>query len=196
MKTPNIMKHRSNGLEAMSIPDYLFNEKGIILLDDEIDFDSANSIKYQLMYLDDRDDLDVITIMINSPGGMISAGKIICDAMKLCKKKIRTIAAGPVASMATVVYLLGDEREMYPSGTLMIHNPLYYLDKAHLEMDKVSELLKDAQKNREALLDLMLSTNDLSIDRKQLGDFMDEEKTFELEEALKYGLVTTDQVDL
>ncbi len=96
----------------------------IIFLGVPIDNDVANIIQAQLLFLQSVDDSADISIYINSPGGVVSAGLGIYDTMKLVKPKVNTICTGMAASMASVLLCAGHERSILPHAKVMIHQPL------------------------------------------------------------------------
>lgn len=69
-----------------------------------------------------------VTMVIDSPGGDVSAGDLIVSAMQLSKNPIHTICIGTCASMAAFVFEFGAERTMWPRATLMFHQPHYSLE--------------------------------------------------------------------
>jgi ATP-dependent Clp protease, protease subunit len=64
---------------------------------------------------------DTIQIIINSPGGYTDAGWAFIDMMEFVKNPITTIAVGEIASMATSIFIAGDQRVMSPNSIAMIH---------------------------------------------------------------------------
>ena len=64
---------------------------------------------------------DTIQILINSPGGYTDAGWAFIDMMEFVKNEIKTIAIGEIASMATSIFIAGDQRIMSPNSVAMIH---------------------------------------------------------------------------
>jgi len=64
---------------------------------------------------------ETIQIIINSPGGYTDAGWAFIDMMEFVKNDITTIAVGEIASMATSIFIAGDQRIMAPNSVAMIH---------------------------------------------------------------------------
>ena len=95
-----------------------------IFLVGEINDEMAASIISQLLYLDSAE-TGPITLYINSPGGMVSAGLAIYDTMRSLRNDIRTICVGNAASMAAVILSGGkiSERYILPHAAVMIHQP-------------------------------------------------------------------------
>jgi ATP-dependent Clp protease protease subunit len=75
----------------------------------------------QLIILDSINN-DPIHLFINSPGGNVDDGFALIDIMKQCKSKIVTYAQGCVASMATLIFISGNERVCYKHSIFMFHD--------------------------------------------------------------------------
>jgi ATP-dependent Clp protease protease subunit len=86
---------------------------------DENEFSSDNLISF----LDSNQSATDLTIRIKSPGGSVREGWTIHDLLKNSGKKIKTIAEGELYSIATVIFLAGSEREMFPNADGLIHMP-------------------------------------------------------------------------
>jgi ATP-dependent Clp protease protease subunit len=120
---PSIIEERKMNVAIMDVFSRLMMDR-IIFLGVPIDNDVANIIQAQLLFLQSVDDSADISIYINSPGGVVSAGLGIYDTMKLVKPKVNTICTGMAASMASVLLCAGHERSILPHAKVMIHQPL------------------------------------------------------------------------
>nr|XP_043617470.1 ATP-dependent Clp protease proteolytic subunit 3, chloroplastic [Erigeron canadensis] len=98
----------------------------IVFLGSQVDDMSADFIISQLLFLDAEDDKKDIKLFINSPGGSVTAGMGIYDAMKLCKADISTICVGLAASMGAFLLACGSKGKRFcmPNSRVMIHQPL------------------------------------------------------------------------
>ncbi|KAK9066936.1 hypothetical protein SSX86_014260 [Deinandra increscens subsp. villosa] len=98
----------------------------IVFLGSQVDDMSADFIISQLLFLDAEDDKKDIKLFINSPGGSVTAGMGIYDAMKLCKADISTICIGLAASMGAFLLATGTKGKRFcmPNSKVMIHQPL------------------------------------------------------------------------
>lgn len=119
-----ITKADRSGKDSYDLTSYLFAEKRKIQLLEKIDCINAMTIAYQLEYLDSIGD-DNIHLYINSPGGSVSAGLAIVDAINRCKCDVVTICTGISASMAAVIASCGTKGKRYitPFAEIMIHQP-------------------------------------------------------------------------
>ncbi|KAL3526992.1 hypothetical protein ACH5RR_011648 [Cinchona calisaya] len=98
----------------------------IIFLGSQIDDATADFVISQLLFLDAEDQKKDIRLFINSPGGSVTAGMGIYDAMKLCKAEVSTICMGLAASMGAFLLASGSKGKRFcmPNARVMIHQPL------------------------------------------------------------------------
>ncbi|GAU32772.1 hypothetical protein TSUD_323410 [Trifolium subterraneum] len=98
----------------------------IVFLGSQVDDMTADFIISQLLFLDADDPKKDIKLFISSPGGSVTAGMGIYDAMKLCKADISTVCFGLAASMGAFLLASGTKGKRYcmPNSKVMIHQPL------------------------------------------------------------------------
>lgn len=121
---PTIIEKEINGERCYDIYSRLLKDR-IIILNGEINDQTANVIVAQLLYLDSQNHED-ISLYINSPGGSITSGMAIYDTMNFIKSKVSTICIGIAASMAAFLLSSGEKgkRLALPNAEVMIHQPL------------------------------------------------------------------------
>lgn len=97
----------------------------IIVLDTVIEDWTATMITSQLLFLEQENPWQEIALYINSPGGLISAGLAIYDAMQFISCPVATLCMGQAASMAAVLLAAGapGRRFALPHSRIMIHQP-------------------------------------------------------------------------
>lgn len=90
--------------------------------------DSANILIAQLLYLDSEDPGKDISLYINSPGGMVTAGLAVYDTMQFIKSPVTTICMGMAMSFGAVLLAAGQKGKRYAltHSRIMIHQPLIY----------------------------------------------------------------------
>ncbi|CAI5949272.1 unnamed protein product [Closterium sp. NIES-64] len=112
-------------LQDMDPASILLSQR-IIFLGTQVDDFSADLIISQLLLLDSQDPTRDIKLLINSPGGSVTAGMGIYDAMKLCRADISTICFGLAASMGAFLLATGAKGKRFcmPNARVMIHQPL------------------------------------------------------------------------
>jgi ATP-dependent Clp protease protease subunit len=122
---PTVIEKSSLGERAYDIYSRLLKDR-IILLGSEIDDDVANVVVAQLLFLESQDTSKDITLYINSPGGSVTAGLAIYDAMQYVKPDVSTICIGMAASMGAFLLAGGAEKKRFalPNAEVMIHQVL------------------------------------------------------------------------
>lgn len=126
-----------------------------------------------------------INVYINSYGGEVAEGLAIYNALKRHTAKVTTICDGFACSIASVIFMAGDERVMNGSSLLMIHNPWTYTAGNAEELRKeADDLDKIAEASYSAYLD------SVNIDRDQLKELLDAETWLTPAEALEMGFAT------
>ena len=127
----NAAKKAEKEQEKEQMPDFMkkaeeyFSNNRKIFLWNQVDDESAGKIVKQLLYLDSLSHDDII-FFINSPGGVISSGLAIYDAMNAIESDVVTVCCGQAASMGAVLLTAGAKGKRYawPSARIMIHQPL------------------------------------------------------------------------
>jgi ATP-dependent Clp protease protease subunit len=107
-------------------PATMLLQQRILFLGSQVDDFSADVIISQMLLLDAQDPTKDIKLFINSPGGSVTAGMGIYDAMKLCKADVSTVCFGLAASMGAFLLAAGSKGKRYcmPNARVMIHQPL------------------------------------------------------------------------
>ena len=122
---PYVIEQTGRGERSYDIFSRLLNDR-IIMLNDQVDDESASVIIAQLLYLEGQDPDKDISFYINSPGGSVSAGLAIYDTMQYIKCDVSTICMGMAASMGAFLLSSGakGKRLALPNSEIMIHQPL------------------------------------------------------------------------
>lgn len=89
-----------------------------------VDAESCATVIRGLLYLQHQDPEAPVTLYINSPGGEVQNGLALYDVMRAVSCTIRTVCLGVAASMAALLFIAADEREVLPHSRIMIHDPL------------------------------------------------------------------------
>jgi ATP-dependent Clp protease protease subunit len=122
MLVPMVIESSSRGERAYDIYSRLLKER-IIFLGDVIEDHLANLVIAQLLFLESEDPEKDISLYINSPGGVVTAGLAIYDTMQYLRAPVSTICIGMAASMAAVLLAAGAKGKRYalPHSRIMIH---------------------------------------------------------------------------
>ena len=124
LMTPNIIKESSEGTTYCPIQDELFSRHRSVEVVGEITRESVYSLILQLRYLHHADPEKKISMYINSPGGSVTDGLALYDVMKGISCPVRTVCVGMAASMGSLLFAAGNERDILPHAKVMIHDPL------------------------------------------------------------------------
>lgn len=122
---PMVIEQSGRGERAYDIYSRLLKER-IIFLVGEIDTHMANLIVAQLLFLESENPDKDISIYINSPGGLVTAGLAIYDTMQFIKPDVSTLCIGQAASAAALLLASGSKGKRFclPNATVMIHQVL------------------------------------------------------------------------
>lgn len=142
----------------------------------------ALSFAYDLEQLGEVDSIDVY---INSYGGSVSQGFSIYNQLRNHPAKVRTICNGFACSIASVIFLAGDERIMQGPSLLMIHNPWTMSCGNANELRKTAD---DLDKMGQVSVDLYCQITGL--DESTIKEMMDKETWLSASDALELGFAT------
>ena len=181
---PIVIEQTSKGERSYDIFSRLLKDR-IIMLEGTIRDGTASILCAQLLFLESQNSKKDITLYINSPGGLITAGMAIYDTMQYVRSDIQTIVVGQAASMGSLLASAGTKgkRFMLPHSRHMIHQPLGGTRGQATDIEIHAreilrwkdELTKIYEKNTGQLLD-------------KLKADMERDKFMTSEEAVKYGL--------
>ncbi|MFA5130097.1 MAG: ATP-dependent Clp endopeptidase proteolytic subunit ClpP [Patescibacteria group bacterium] len=122
---PTVIEKTNMGERAYDIYSRLLKDR-IIMLGGPIVDEVANVIVAQILFLESQDKTKDIKIYVNSPGGSVTAGLAIYDAMQHVSCDVSTICMGMAASMGAIILAGGAKGKRYalPNAEIMIHQPL------------------------------------------------------------------------
>ncbi len=122
---PMVIEQTSRGERSYDIYSRLLKERIIFLLG-EVEDHMANLVVAQLLFLESENPEKDISLYINSPGGVVTAGLAIYDTMQFIKPDVSTLCIGQAASAAALLLCAGAHGKRYclPNSRVMIHQPL------------------------------------------------------------------------
>ncbi len=125
MLVPIVVEQTGRGERSYDIYSRLLQDR-IIILGSPIDDNVASVVVAQLLFLQAQDAQKDISIYINSPGGVVTAGLAIYDTMQFISCDVATYCIGQAASMAAVLLAAGTKGKRFalPNSRIMIHQPL------------------------------------------------------------------------
>uniref|UniRef100_A0A383WNM1 ATP-dependent Clp protease proteolytic subunit n=1 Tax=Tetradesmus obliquus TaxID=3088 RepID=A0A383WNM1_TETOB len=122
---PYVIETSSRGERAYDIYSRLLKER-IVCLNGPIDDTTSAVVVAQLLYLESQHPEQKVSMYINSPGGVVTAGLAIYDTMQYVRCPISTLCVGQAASMASLLLAAGEpgERACLPNARIMVHQPI------------------------------------------------------------------------
>ena len=122
---PIVVEQSARGERAYDIYSRLLKDRVIFLIG-EIEQHMANLVIAQLLFLESENPDKDISLYINSPGGVVSAGLAIYDTIQFIKPDVSTLCIGMAASAAALLLASGAAGKRYclPNATVMIHQVL------------------------------------------------------------------------
>ena len=167
------------------IDERLLRER-IIWLEGEVRDDNSNRIAKQLQVLAADDPAKDITLYINSPGGSISAGMVIYDAMQLIPNDVATVSMGLAASMGQFLLCAGaaGKRSATPNARIMMHQPLGGLGGTASDIKIQAEQMLFIKKR---MAELIASHTGQTLE--QIESDSDRDRWFTADEAADYGII-------
>lgn len=159
----------------------------IIRLTKAVDTETSEKIVEQLLKLDAISSKKDIVFYINSPGGAVSDGMAIYDAMQMVKSDVKTICLGRCSSMAAILLSGGTKGKRYitPNSEVMIH------EVSTFNCGKIGDVkisYEHSNALNERIIKILADNTGKDIDQIR-QDIQPKDKWFNAEEALEYGLV-------
>ena len=121
---PMVVEQSSRGERAYDIYSRLLKER-IVFVVGPINDSVASLVTAQLLYLESEDPKKEISLYINTPGGLVTAGLGIYDTMQYVKPDISTLCIGQAASMGSFLLAAGTKGKRFslPNSRIMVHQP-------------------------------------------------------------------------
>jgi ATP-dependent Clp protease, protease subunit len=121
---PMVVEQTNRGERAYDIYSRLLRDN-IIFIGTPIDDNVANLVTAQLLFLEAEDPEKDVSLYINSPGGVVTAGMAIYDTMQFIRPDVATICIGQAASIAALLMASGTPGKRYalPNARVLIHQP-------------------------------------------------------------------------
>jgi ATP-dependent Clp protease protease subunit len=156
------------------------------MLTEEVNNTTASLVVAQLLYLEGQDPNKDISLYINSPGGVVTAGLSIYDTMQYIKCDVSTICMGMAASMGSFLLAAGTKGKRYslPNSEIMIHQP------SGGAQGQATDILIHAnhiQKTKERLNTILAERTGQSLET--IARDTERDNFMSAQEALEYGLI-------
>ena len=184
---PMVVESTSKGERAFDIYSRLLKER-IVMLNGPVEDYMSNLIVAQFLFLESENTEKDISLFINSPGGVVTAGMAIYDVMQFVKCDVATYVMGQACSMGSLLATSGakGKRFMLPNARHMIHQPSGGARGQATDMAiQVEEILN----MKKSLTDIYVKHNSKGKSFEQLTADMERDKFMSAQEALEYGLI-------
>lgn len=184
---PMVIESTSKGERAFDIYSRLLKER-IIMLNGPIEDHMANLVVAQLLFLESENPDKDISLFINSPGGVVTAGMSIYDTMQFIRPDVATYVMGQACSMGSLLAQAGaaGKRHMLPNARHMIHQPSGGARGQATDIQIQAEEILKMKKN---LTEIYVKHNSKGKTFAQFSADMERDKFMSAQEALDYGLV-------
>ena len=187
MLVPVVVESTSKGERSYDIYSRLLKER-IVMLNGEVEDHMANLVVAQLLFLESEDPNKDISLFINSPGGVVTAGMSIYDTMQFIKPSVATYVMGQACSMGSLLAQAGapGKRFMLPNARHMIHQPS---GGARGQATDIQIQAREIQKMKENLTMIYVKHNSKGKTYEEFAADMERDFFMSAEEALSYGLI-------
>ncbi|MGH8373605.1 MAG: ATP-dependent Clp endopeptidase proteolytic subunit ClpP [Gammaproteobacteria bacterium] len=182
---PIVVEQTARGERSYDIYSRLLKERVVFIVGAIDDF-VANVVVAQLLFLESENPDKDISVYINSPGGVVTAGLAIYDTMQFVKPDVSTICVGQAASMGSLLLAGGAKGKRYslPHSRIMIHQPH---GGAQGQASDIEIQAKEILYLRERLNEIFVKHTGQSMD--QILKDTDRDRFMSGQEAVSYGLI-------
>ena len=182
---PMVVEQSNRGERAYDIFSRLLKER-IIFITGPIDDSVATIVTAQLLFLEAENPKKEISLYINSPGGVVTAGMAIYDTMQFIRPPVSTLCIGQAASMGSLLLAAGENGMRYclPHSRVMVHQP----------SGGFSGQASDIERHAEDIIKIKKRLNDLYVNHtgqsyNTIEKTLDRDYFMDSEEAKKFGIV-------
>ena len=182
---PIVVEQTARGERSYDIYSRLLKER-VVFIVGPIDDYMANVVVAQLLFLESENPDKDISVYINSPGGVVTAGLAIYDTMQFVKPDVSTICVGQAASAAALLLAGGAKGKRYclPHSRIMIHQPH---GGAQGQASDIEIQAREILYLRERLNDIFVKHTGQTVE--QIQKDTDRDRFMSGEEGVKYGLI-------
>ncbi len=185
-REPSIIKKSKDGrVAAVDMASELLNSR-VLLLEGEVNDVTCNGLIKSMLVLEHQSATEPISLIINSPGGSVTAGMAIYDTMQYIKCDVSTICLGMAASMGAFLLAGGTKGKRFalPNSTIMIHQPSGGAQGQATEIQIVADHIA---KTKRTLNEILAANTGQPLEVVEKDT--DRDNYMSAEEALAYGLI-------
>lgn len=184
---PYVVERTGQGERSYDIYSRLLKER-VVFLNGPVDDQVSASVCAQLLFLEAEDPEADITLQINSPGGVVTAGMAMYDTMRYIKPDVSTIVVGQACSMGSLLANAGapGKRYMLPNARHMVHQPS---GGAQGMASDIEISYKEIQRIKRELTEIYVKHNSKGKTYEDFEGIMDRDTFLSASEALDWGLI-------
>jgi ATP-dependent Clp protease protease subunit len=192
---PTVIETEARGERAYDIYSRLLKDR-IVMLDEDVNEHSASILVAQLLFLESQGNED-ITMFINSPGGLVTAGLAIYDTMQFIKPDVSTVVMGQACSMGSLLAQAGAKGKRYvlPESRTMIHRVSSgtpgtkgSVHVQELQFEDAKRSFEESQRLNKRLTELYVKHNSAGKKYDEMFESMKFDTFLSASEAVEYGL--------
>ena len=182
---PMVIEQTARGERSFDIYSRLLKDR-VVFVVGPIEDHMANLIVAQLLFLESENPDKEISMYINSPGGVVTAGMSIYDTMQFIKPDVSTMCIGQAASMGAFLLNAGAAGKRYclPNSRIMIHQPLGGFQG---QASDIAIHAKEILRVRDTLNRIMAKHSGQTVEK--MAEETERDNFLDAEQALKFGLV-------
>jgi len=182
---PTVIEQSARGERAFDLPSRMLKDR-IIFVTGPIEDAMSTSICMQLLFLESENPKKEISMYINSPGGVVTAGMAIYDTMQFIRPPIATLCIGQAASMGSLLLCAGakDMRFALNNSRIMVHQPSGGFQGQASDIERHAQ---DIIKMKKRLNEVYVEHTGQSYEK--IESTLDRDHFMTAEEAQEFGLV-------
>lgn len=183
---PMVLEQDGRSERAFDLPSRMLRDR-IIFLNGPVEDHMAHIIVMQLLYLEAQDPTKEISLYVNSPGGVVTAGLAIRDTMRFIKCDVSTVCIGQACSMGAMLLMAGTKgkRICLPDARVMIHDPSGGIGRSIATDMKIQ--MAEMEKIQKRLHEMVVENTGQSLEVVQKA--MERDNFMSAQEALDFGIV-------
>jgi len=185
---PMVVEQTNRGERAYDIYSRLLKER-IIFVTGPVEDYMATLVTAQLLYLEADNPKKEISMYINSPGGVVTAGMAIFDTMRFIRPAVSTLCIGQAASMGSLLLTAGEKGMRYalPHARVMLHQPSGGFQGQASDIERHAE---EIVKIKRRLNEIYVTSTGQTMETIEAA--LDRDNFMSAEQAKEFGLI--DQV--
>ncbi|MBR1862848.1 MAG: ATP-dependent Clp protease proteolytic subunit [Ruminococcus sp.] len=187
MKEQYFVKQSSKGYQTLNTSDMQFTDQRVIFFTGEVTEESTGDLISKLMFLDSLSD-DPITLILSSPGGSCYHGFAVIDLIGAMSSPVNTVCLGMCASMASLLFTVGEKRYIFPNSRVMVHDAALSGIGGRLTAATLKEEIGQLQMMHDDIKELLKKRT--QVNEEEAEKLLEGDSWLSADEALKKGFAT------